>query len=214
MIWRLLRTRPAPASVISLLALFIALGSTSYAAVVLTGKNIKNGTITSKDIKSSTLTGRQIKNGSLTGSDLKTGSVTGKQVAESKLGKVPSAASADTATNAKTAGSVGGRTAASLQVKCPTGTAAAGGVCIELAQRAAKDWNQASIDCGARGLPNLSQLLSFISSHSGLSGSEWSSEIFGATPTTTLGVIDMATGIVSGAPNTPHPYRCMTTPAN
>jgi len=120
--------------VISLLALFIALGSTSYAAVVLTGKNIKNGTITSKDIKSSTLTGRQIKNGSLTGSDLKTGSVTGKQVAESKLGKVPSAASADTATNAKTAGSVGGRTAASLQVKCPTGPAAAGGVCIELAQ--------------------------------------------------------------------------------
>lgn len=211
---KVLGKRPAPANLISLLALFIALGGTSYAAVVLTGKNIKNGTITSKDIKSSTLTGKQIKNGSLTGLDLKTGSITGKQVTESKLGKVPAAASADTASSATNAGSVGGRTAASLQVKCPTGTTAAGGVCMELTQRAAKDWNQASIDCGARGLPNLSQLLSFISSHQGLTGIEWSSDLFDVSTPNGLGVIDMATGLVSGAPNTPHPYRCMTTPAN
>jgi hypothetical protein len=100
---------------------------------------------------------------------------------------VPSAGSADTA---GTANSIGGKTAASLQVKCPAGTVASGGVCIELTQRTAKDWNQA---------------------YPGLSGTEWSSDLFDAT---TLGVIDMSTGIVSGSANTPHPYRCMTTPAN
>jgi hypothetical protein len=100
---KVLGRRPSPATVISLVALFVALGGTSYAALVITGKNIKNGSITGKDVKNSTLTGKKIKNRSLTGSDVKTGSLTGKQIAESKLGKVPSAAKADSATTATTA---------------------------------------------------------------------------------------------------------------
>jgi hypothetical protein len=100
---KVLGRRPSPATVISLVALFVALGGTSYAALVITGKNIKNGSITGKDVKNSTLTGKKIKNRSLTGSDVKTGTLTGKQIAESKLGKVPSAAKADTATTAATA---------------------------------------------------------------------------------------------------------------
>jgi hypothetical protein len=196
-----LRGRISSAHVLAALALFIALGGTGYAAVKINGKNIKKGTITSRALKNRTITAQKIKQNTLGGTEID----------ESKLGKVPSAASADTATSATTAASVGGRTAASLQVQCPAGTVAAGGVCIELAQRAATDWNQASITCGARGLPNLSQLLSFISSHPGLSGTEWSSDLFDAS---TLGVIDMSTGIVAGSANTPHPYRCMTTPAN
>ena len=112
--------------------------------------------------------------------------------------------------HAKSADNVGGRTAASLQVQCPADTAAAGGVCIELTQRPATDWLTASINCGARGLPNLSQLLSFVVSHPGLSGTEWSSDVWDSS---TIGVIDMSSGYISGS-NTPHPYRCMTTPAN
>lgn len=196
-----LRGRVSSAHVLAAIALFVALGGTSYAAVKINGKNVKKGTITSRALKNRTITAGKVKRNALGGTEID----------ESKLGKVPSAASADTATSATTAGSVGGRTAASLQVQCPADTAAAGGVCIELAQRAAKDWNQASIDCGARGLPNLSQLLSFISSHPGLTGTEWSSDLFDAA---TLGVIDMSTGIVAASGNTPHPYRCMTTPAN
>jgi hypothetical protein len=195
------RGRITSAHVLAGIALFVALGGTSYAAVKINGKNVRKGTITSRALRNRTITAGKIKRDSLGGTEIN----------ESKLGKVPSAASADSAASAATAASVGGQTAASLQVRCPAGTEATGGVCIELAQRAAKDWNQASIDCGARGLPNLSQLLSFISSHPGLTGTEWSSNLFDAT---TLGVIDMSSGIVAASANTPHPYRCTTTPAN
>ena len=37
------------------LALFAALGGSAYAAVTVTGKNIKNGTITGKDVKNRSL---------------------------------------------------------------------------------------------------------------------------------------------------------------
>jgi hypothetical protein len=97
---KLLGRRPSPAIVISLVALFVALGGTSYAALVITGKNIKNGSVTGKDIKNGTLTGGKVKNRSLTASDIKNGTLTGKQIAETKLGKVPSAANADNAANA------------------------------------------------------------------------------------------------------------------
>lgn len=75
--------RPSPALVISLVALFVALGGTGYAAITITGKNVKNGSLTGKDIK----------NNSLTGSDVK----------ESKLGTVPRATSATTAGSATSA---------------------------------------------------------------------------------------------------------------
>ena len=68
---------PSPAMAISLLALFVALGGTGYAAVKINGKNIKTRTITGKKVKNNTLTGKQIK--------------------ESKLATVPKAKSATTA---------------------------------------------------------------------------------------------------------------------
>jgi hypothetical protein len=55
------RMRPSPALVISLIALFVALGGTSYAAIVTLPKNsvgtpqIKNGAVTAPKLKSSVL---------------------------------------------------------------------------------------------------------------------------------------------------------------
>lgn len=80
-----MKNSPTPALVISILALFVALGGTSYAAVKLNGKNIKKGTVSGKALKKNTLTGTQIK--------------------ESKLGKVPSASVADRALSAENAAS-------------------------------------------------------------------------------------------------------------
>src|SRR6185436_9992918 len=40
---------------VAYLALFAALGGSAYAAVTVTGKNIKNGTITGKDVKNRSL---------------------------------------------------------------------------------------------------------------------------------------------------------------
>ena len=52
--------RISPSLIISILALFIAVGGTSYAAVKINGKNIKPNTVAGKALKKNTLTGKQI----------------------------------------------------------------------------------------------------------------------------------------------------------
>jgi hypothetical protein len=71
---RAFSTRPSPAMVVAVLALFVALGGSGYAAVQLNGKNIKNRSIVGQKLKRNTLTGREIR--------------------ESRLGTVPSARNA------------------------------------------------------------------------------------------------------------------------
>jgi hypothetical protein len=66
-----LRARLTYANVVATLALFVALGGSSYAAISVTGKNVKNSSLTGSDIKNSSLTGKDVKNNSLTGSDIK-----------------------------------------------------------------------------------------------------------------------------------------------
>jgi hypothetical protein len=78
-----IRTRITFANVIALIALFVALGGSVYAAGKLSGKTIKKGSEPGNRIKKDT--------------------VTGKQVKESTLGKVPKAADADSAGSAGTA---------------------------------------------------------------------------------------------------------------
>lgn len=79
--------RLTPSLIISILALFVAIGGTSYAAVKINGKNIKKGTVAGKALKKNTVTGAKIK--------------------ESSLAKVPSAKVADSATNATNATNAG-----------------------------------------------------------------------------------------------------------
>jgi hypothetical protein len=87
---KLIHSRPSVATVLSLIALFAALGGTSYAAATISGKQVKNGT----------LTGADVKNRSLSGADQKANTLGGAQIAESKLGQVPSAAKASQADKA------------------------------------------------------------------------------------------------------------------
>lgn len=84
----LIRLRPSPAMVIACLALGIALGGTSYAAIKLPKNSV--GT---KQLKKNAVTSPKVKNNAITGAD----------VLESSLGQVPSAASATNATNATNA---------------------------------------------------------------------------------------------------------------
>jgi hypothetical protein len=78
--------RPSASFVIAVIALFLALGGTTVAAVVINGANIKNGTVT----------GNKLKNGTLTGTQIKKDSLTGTQIKESSLSQVPRAKNADT----------------------------------------------------------------------------------------------------------------------
>jgi len=74
-------SRPSPALVISLVALFVALGGTSYAAVRLGAGNLKTGSVGT----------RAVKNASLSGRDLKRAGLSGREVNEGRLGVVPQA---------------------------------------------------------------------------------------------------------------------------
>lgn len=99
--------RPSPALVISVLALFVALGGTGYAASQINGKSLKNNSVTGKKLKNKTITGAKVKPNGLTG----------KQINESSLGTVPSAANANhaaTATSATNATTLDGRGASSF----------------------------------------------------------------------------------------------------
>jgi hypothetical protein len=95
------------ANVFSTLALFVALGGTSYAAVVINGKSIKNRSIPAVKMKKNSLGGTEIK--------------------ESKLGAVPNAShasSADSATNAGHARSADSATNAGHATSADSATSA------------------------------------------------------------------------------------------
>lgn len=127
------RYLPSPAMVVACIALAVALGGTSYAAIKLPRNSV--GTA-------------QLKRGAVTGIKVKRNSLTGVQINEGRLGRVPSAAVADAAASAATADSAtsansspvsrldysasntfpilpGG--SAHLSANCPTGLNATGG---------------------------------------------------------------------------------------
>jgi hypothetical protein len=85
-----------PATLLSVVALFMALGGVSYAASAMIGtKEIRNGAVTAPKLKKEAVTSAKIK----------ADAVTGAKVNESSLAQVPSAASATNAASAKQADS-------------------------------------------------------------------------------------------------------------
>ena len=78
-LWRL----PSPAMMVALIALFVALGGSVYAATQINGSSIKKGSIPGNRLKNDTVTGTQVK--------------------ESTLATVPSATDALNASHAATA---------------------------------------------------------------------------------------------------------------
>ncbi|HWD64977.1 MAG TPA: hypothetical protein VG405_07360 [Solirubrobacteraceae bacterium] len=89
--------RPSASMIVALIALFVALGGSSYAAVTL-AKN----SVGSKQLKKNAVTTAKIKNGAVTGNKIKNGAVTGNKIKLSSLGTVPSAKVAGSAQNVKT----------------------------------------------------------------------------------------------------------------
>jgi hypothetical protein len=98
-----LTTRLTFANVVSLLALFVALGGGAYAAV-----RVPRNSVGTKQLKKHAVTNSKLANRAVTAAKVRPRSLTGKQIRSSTLGQVPSAAhagSADAATNATHAGS-------------------------------------------------------------------------------------------------------------
>jgi predicted secreted protein len=99
---------PTPALVISLIALFVALGGTSYAATTL-AKN----SVGAKQLKKNAVTTVKIKKGAVTAAKINTKGLT-----------VPTATSATNATNATNATTVGGQTIKGFHLTVATGVTA------------------------------------------------------------------------------------------
>ena len=83
------RLRPSPAMVVACIALGVALGGTSLAAIQALPRN----SVGTKQLKKNAVTSPKVKNNAITGAD----------VNEATLGRVPSATNATNATNATSA---------------------------------------------------------------------------------------------------------------
>lgn len=92
---RRIRSKLTYANIVATMALFIALGGVSYAAVKLPKNSVGE-----KQIKKNAVTGKKIKKNAVTGDKIKPGTIKGTDITLDSLGKVPSAASADFAASA------------------------------------------------------------------------------------------------------------------
>jgi hypothetical protein len=82
-----LRRRLSYANVMATIAVFVALGGSSYAALTVTGKNVKNSSLTGKDVKNNSLTGSDVKG-------LKSGDIADRSLLSQdfKAGQLPAGA--------------------------------------------------------------------------------------------------------------------------
>jgi hypothetical protein len=138
---RALRRHLSYANVIATAAMFIALGGSSYAALKITGADIKDRSLSYRELKRNTLGGSRIK--------------------ESRLGMVPWAKNADR---------LNGVTAARLLLRCPEETVPVYAICAETSARGPLPYTSAAVTCEGversktpgRRLPSHDELLTAI----------------------------------------------------
>jgi hypothetical protein len=196
---RVLRRHLSYANVMATVAVFVALGSSSYAALKITGADVRNGSLTKRDLRKNTLDGTRIR--------------------ESRLGVVPRARNAER---------LNGVPAARLFVRCPTGTVPVSDICVETAARGPLPYGSAAVACEGvdrtatpgRRLPSHDELMTAIG-EPGVSlaaGGELTRNVYPASD----GQVDVlfvtdAGGSVAITPNTAagaKAFRCVTDPLN
>lgn len=94
--------RPSPALVVAVIALVVSCAGTAGARILITSKDVKDGSLQGKDIRANTITGRNVKG--LSGRDVLKNGLDGSDIDEATLDTVPSATNATNATRATTAG--------------------------------------------------------------------------------------------------------------
>jgi hypothetical protein len=103
---RFVSRRPSPAMIVALLALFVALGGSSYAAVKIGARDIQRGAVGTRAIANNSIRSADIRNATVSGTDVKDDSLTNADIDNANL-SAKSAKSAETATRAATAASAG-----------------------------------------------------------------------------------------------------------
>jgi hypothetical protein len=191
------RHRLTYANVMSTLAIFIALGGSSYAALQINGRSIENRSIPAKKLKRNSITGREVR--------------------ESRL-NVPLARRAER---------LGGFTADQLRVHCPSDTFPTADVCIERTARGPAAYSSAVLDClgvgtpagPGRRLPTHGELMAALTAIDLAPGGELTSSVYPSASPGQLDVLYVTDEIGSAAltPNTAvggKAYRCVADPLN
>jgi hypothetical protein len=182
------------------LAVFIALGGSSYAALSITGRDIRDGSLTQRELKRNTLGGKRIK--------------------ESRLGKVRRARNADR---------LNGFSAGRFLVRCPRDTVPVSDVCVELTPRPPAPYQVAAVACEqvdrrttpGRRLPTHDELVTAIGDN-GIalaSGGELTRNVYPSPDPGQVDVLVMTDGggSVALTPNTAagaKAFRCVADPLN
>ena len=220
---------PSPGFVIAILALFLALGGTVYAA--------QKAKISGRAIKVKSLPGNRLKPGTVAIDRLspaaisalrgrQSGQITGAEIDELSLGQVPEAAHATTADTAQSA--VDAQTAVNAvnainatnvnghEAGCLPGTQSFAGACWQSsASETALSAPAAASSCATQGgtLPEALQLSTF-AQQPGVNldkGDEWSSDITNMTGPNEYAVVTVSAGGVVGfnvSTNT-RKFRCV-----
>jgi hypothetical protein len=188
------------ANVMATLAVFIALGGSSYAALNLTGRDIRDGSLTHRELKRNTLGGTKIK--------------------ESRLGKVRRARNADR---------LNGLSAGRFLLRCPRDTVPVSDVCVEIAPRPPAPYQVAAVACEqvdrrttpGRRLPSHDELVTAIGDD-GItlaSGGELTRNVYPSSDPGQLDVLVMTDGggsvaLTSNTAAGAKPFRCVADPLN
>jgi hypothetical protein len=220
---------PSPALAVSVLALFIALGGTVYAAkkARIDGKAVKVKSLPGNRLKLRSIPANRLKPGALeaAGLDQKT-LITGAEINELSLGQVPNAAHAETADSAKSAtdaqtalNAVNAITAQSVnghEAGCLPGTQPFAGSCWQSsASETAVSAPAAANSCGVQGgtLPEALQLAAFANQPGVVidGGTEWSSDIPVVSSPGLFGVVTVADSgeIASTSASNARKFRCV-----
>jgi hypothetical protein len=197
---RALRDRVTYANVVATLALFVALGGSSYAVSKIAGSDIRKRSLTSKQFKSNSI-GRRV-------------------VKESSLRAVP---------RARNAARLGGQPAERFLVSCPQGTIPISDVCVEVQSHPPESYGSAAFSCSlvdnreraGRRLPTHEELLTALP-HAEIQlapGGELTSEVY---PSSTPGKVDVlyvteengAVGITPDDGTGAKGFRCVADPMN
>jgi hypothetical protein len=108
--------RPSPALIVASIALFVSLSGVSYGVATgfIDSREIKNNEVRSVDLRNNQIRTRDLRNNEVRGIDIRNSTIQSRDVAinaiqgvdvkEDTLAKVPSAASADSATTAESVG--------------------------------------------------------------------------------------------------------------
>lgn len=211
-----LRDRLTYANVTATIALFVALGGTSYAVLSVDSPDVVNNSLRSEDVRNNTVRSRDIRDRTVRARDVRRNTLGAGVINESGLGTVPRAVEAER---------VGGATAQDLRVACPVDTVAEAGVCLEISPRAANGFSGAASECGGagRGMPTMPELERFASSHGPLPQAEWTGSVYRNPAAGPTAVEQLETVLMSGFGDVSyervnvavqHAFRCVALPSN